>query len=57
MRSSPMPVSIDGRGSVDALAAGQLLALHEDEIPDLDEAVAIRVGRARRAAGICAPWS
>ena len=46
-----MPVSIDGRGSCDALAARQRLELHEDEIPDLDEAVAVGVGRARRAAG------
>ena len=29
---------------------GELLELHEDEVPDLDEAVAVRVGRARRAA-------
>ena len=31
--------------------AGKLLVLHEDEIPDLDEAVAILVRRAGRAAG------
>ncbi len=35
---------------VDALAAGQLLELHEHQIPDLDEAVALGVGRARRTA-------
>ena len=33
------------------LAAGELLILHEHEVPDLDEAVALLVGRARRAAG------
>ncbi len=43
---------VDGRlGQVDALAALQLLVLHEHEIPDLDEAVAVRVRRAGRAAG------
>ena len=36
---------------VDALAAGKLLVLHEDEVPDLDEAVAVGIRRARRAAG------
>ncbi len=36
---------------VDALAGGELLVLHEDEIPDLDIAVAVGVGRAGRAAG------
>ena len=35
---------------VDPLAARQRLELHEHEIPDLDEAVAVRVGRAGRAA-------
>ena len=35
----------------DALAGPDLLELHEDEVPDLDEAVAVLVGRARRAAG------
>ena len=44
-------MSIDGRGRCDALAAGQRLELHEDEIPDLDVAVAVGVGRAGRAAG------
>ena len=36
---------------LDAGAAGLLLVLHEDEIPDLDEAVAVGFGRAGRAAG------
>ena len=36
---------------VDALAAGQLLELHEDQVPDLDEAVAVGVRAAGRAAG------
>ena len=44
-------MSIDGRGSAHALAARQLLELHEDEVPDLDKAVAVLVGAARRAAG------
>ncbi len=35
----------------DALAARLLLELHEHEIPDLDEAVAVGVRAARRAAG------
>ena len=34
----------------DALFLGHLLELHEDKVPDLDEAVAILVGAARRAA-------
>jgi hypothetical protein len=34
----------------DALGRAHLLELHEDQIPDLDEAVAIGVGAARRAA-------
>ncbi len=40
-----------GPRQIDALAALELLVLHEDEIPDLDEAVAFRVRRARRPAG------
>ena len=40
-----------GARQVDALAARQRLVLHEDEVPDLDEPVAIGVGRAGRAAG------
>ena len=43
-------MSIEGRGSVDALAGCELLVLHEDEVPDLDEAVAVGLGRAGRAA-------
>ena len=46
-----MPVSIEGLRQVDALAAGELLELHEDEVPDLDEAVAVLVRAAGRAAG------
>ena len=34
-----------------APAIRRLLILHEDEVPDLDEAVAVRVRRARRPAG------
>jgi hypothetical protein len=49
MRSSPMPVSIEGRGR-SMRSSRRLLILHEDEVPDLDEAVAILVGRAGRAA-------
>ena len=33
-----------------ALARAELLVLHKDEVPDLDEPVAVRVGAARRAA-------
>ena len=36
---------------VDAVARRDLLVLHEDEVPDLDEAIAILVGAAGRAAG------
>jgi hypothetical protein len=36
---------------VDALAAGQLLVLHEDEVPELEEPVAILVRTAGRTAG------
>ncbi len=39
-----------GVGQVHAGAAGQLLILHEHEIPDLDETVAVGVGAAGRAA-------
>ena len=35
---------------IDALAAFELLVLHEHEVPDLDEAVAFGIRRARRAA-------
>ena len=35
----------------EALARRDLLELHEDEVPDLDEAVAVGIGRARRPAG------
>jgi hypothetical protein len=43
--------SVDGRlWQVDALAARELLILHENQIPDLDEAVSLRFGAARRAA-------
>ena len=44
-------MSIDGRGSGVAAAVLVLLELHEDEVPDLDEAVAVLVRAARRAAG------
>src|SRR3977135_1910581 len=37
-------------GQLQALAARELLVLHEHEIPDLDEAVAVGAGRAGRAA-------
>ena len=46
-----MPVSIDGLRQFEPPAFGELLVLHEHEVPDLDEAVAVGVGRARRAAG------
>ncbi len=50
MRSRPMPVSTNALGRFDALTREELLELHEDEIPDLNEAVAVGIGRARRAA-------
>ncbi len=40
-----------GPRQVDPRAARLLLVLHEHEVPDLDEAVALGVGRAGRAAG------
>ena len=43
-------MSIDGRGRLIRSPARQRLELHEDEIPDLDEAVAVGVGRTRRPA-------
>ena len=43
---------IDRRArQVDARFPRELLVLHEDEVPHLDEAVAVLVGRARRTAG------
>ena len=43
---------IDRRpGQVDALPGRDLLELHEHQVPDLDEAVAVLVGAAGRAAG------
>ena len=42
---------IDRRaGQVGADAAGRFLVLHEHEVPDLDEAIAVLLGRAGRAA-------
>ena len=38
-------------GQFDALAVRKLLVLHEHEVPDLDEAVALRIGTAGRPAG------
>ena len=43
-------MSIDGRGRLTRSPPGQSLELHEHEIPDLDEAVAVRVRRAGRTA-------
>ena len=40
-----------GLGQRDALFLGHLLELHEDQVPDLDEPVAVLVGAARRPAG------
>src|SRR6516162_166748 len=34
-----------------AFSLAELLELHKDEVPDLDEAIALRLGAARRAAG------
>ena len=49
MRSRPMPVSIDGDGSGRMTPPGVLVELHEDEVPELDEAVAPLLDQARRA--------
>ncbi len=47
---------VDGRvRQLDALAASELLILHEHEIPDLDEAVAFGIGAAGRAARNAGP--
>jgi hypothetical protein len=45
-----MPVSIDWPRQVDPRAVLELLELHEDEVPDLDEPVAVLIRRAGRAA-------
>jgi len=46
-----------GPGQVDALAAGKLLELHEDEVPDLDEPVASASGEPGGPPGMWSPWS
>ena len=52
IRSSPMPVSIDGRGRSTTLRIlRDLLRLHENEIPDLDEPVAVLIGAAGGTTG------
>ncbi len=38
-------------------AVGRAVELHEHEVPDLDVAIAVLVGRTRRAAGTSGPWS
>jgi hypothetical protein len=48
MRSSPMPVSIDGRGRSTRSSVVELLELHEDQVPDLDEPVAVLIRRTGR---------
>jgi hypothetical protein len=45
-----MPVSMDGRGRSTRSSGRHLLELHEHQVPDLDEAVAVFVRAARRAA-------
>ena len=37
-------------GKVEPLARGQLLVLHEDEVPDFNETVSVLVGRTGRSA-------
>ena len=46
-----MPVSIEGRGRSIRCFGRDLLELHEHQVPDLDEAIAVRVRAAGRAAG------
>ncbi len=43
-------MSIDGRGNGIALSGADLVELHEDEVPELQEAVAVLVGAAGRPA-------
>ena len=43
-------MSIEGRGRSTRLLRRHLLELHEDEVPDLDEAVAVGIRAAGRAA-------
>jgi hypothetical protein len=54
VRSNPRPVSIEGFGNglriMAAVAVRFLLELHEDVVPEFEEAVAILIGGARRAA-------
>ncbi len=50
-------MSIDGFGSEMRLPGAKLVELHEHQIPDLDEAVAVFVGRAGGPPGILSPWS
>jgi hypothetical protein len=40
-----MPVSIEGFGSSETISPAACSILHEDEVPDLDEAVAVLVRR------------
>ena len=47
---------VDGRlGQGDPFPGGDLLVLHEDQVPDLDEPVAVLVGGAGRSAGNVRP--
>ena len=50
MRSRPMPVSMLFFGSSETISPAACSILHEHEVPDLDEAVAVLVRAARRAA-------
>jgi hypothetical protein len=50
-----MPVSIEGRGRPCARRRAALLELHEDEVPDLDEAVAVFVLEPGGPPGIWSP--
>ena len=47
----PHPGIDGGLRQVAARAAGDLVVLHEHQVPDLDEAVAVLIGRSRRTAG------
>lgn len=46
-----------GLGQVDAGTVGLLLVLHEDEVPDLDEAVAVLIGLPGGPPKMWSPWS
>ena len=58
MRSSPMPVSIEGLGRSTRSPGAALLVLHEHEVPELEEAVAVlRPALPGGPPATLSPWS